>query len=160
MLRRPRNGQHLSDLQFLRDIRDGNLGDHLPVSKDIHSEPYVIAHVDHLIDPRLKSIGARCIPDRQTFGPHAEGHLLALAETGDPLRLYQAAISQPDAAFGSGHIFRDAVEAVVLADKARNECRDRVFIYLGRNSICWIFPPLNTAMRSDMVSASPWSWVT
>ena len=25
---------------------------------------------------------------------------------------------------------------------------------------CWMRPSLKTAMRSDIVSASPWSWVT
>jgi hypothetical protein len=53
-----------------------------------------------------------------------------------------------------------AVEAVVLADEVGDEGVFRLFVEVRGGAICWISPWWNTATRSDMVSASPWSWVT
>jgi hypothetical protein len=53
-----------------------------------------------------------------------------------------------------------AREGVVLADELGDEAVLGPLVEILGGASCWITPSLKTAIRSDIVSASDWSWVT
>ncbi len=89
------------------------------------------------------------------FGAHGQCHMAAAA--AGAARFDQvaaiASLTPPDATV--------AAEKVRLADEVGDEAVDRAGCRCrAALPTCWILPALITPIRSDMVSASSWSWVT
>ena len=98
--------------------------------------------------------------DAQFLVPQSDRDMLtdikrARGDTGKarPFAIHQAAASR---------LFLDnnSAQQIRVPDERGDKARLRLLVNLDRRADLLIWPPFITAIRSDIVIASPWSWVT